>query len=203
MVNSKTFDLTVNAFRDLVAEVFSGTNENQKTKLRKMLNQFTRISRKRKTDGQIISTEVKNTSMLDTLISNHFPKEINKAKINEISEILQSHKRPDLVKEIKNLVLLNTRAIDFPNMTEMDTSTTKVLPTEMLKAVLEKLGYKSLSSARQICKRWKEIIDGFKLVEKAFGKHLMFNYELKKLYICRWLRNNMFAFSLVRLMNKY
>ena len=69
----------------------------------------------------------------------------------------------DLVKEMKNLVLLNTKAIDFPN---------KVLPTEMLKAILEKLDYKSLCSARQICKRWKEIIDGFKLVEKAFGKHL-------------------------------
>ena len=78
----------------------------------------------------------------------------------------------DLAKEMKNLVLHNTRAIDFPNMTEMDTSTNKVLPTEMLKAILEKLDYKSLASARQICKRWKEIIDGFKLVEKAFGKHL-------------------------------
>ena len=77
----------------------------------------------------------------------------------------------DLVKEMINLVLLNTRAIDFPNMTEMDTSTTKDLPTEMLKAILEKLDYKSLASARQICKRWKEIIDGFKLVEKNFGKH--------------------------------
>ena len=78
----------------------------------------------------------------------------------------------DLVKETKNLVLLNTRAIDFPNMTEMDTSTTKDLPTEMLKAILEKLDYKSLCSARQICKRWKDIIDGFDLVEKAFGKNL-------------------------------
>ena len=78
----------------------------------------------------------------------------------------------DLVKEMKNLVLLNTRAIDGPKIAEMDTSTTKVLPTEMLKAILEKLDYKSLCSARQICKRWKEIIDGFKLVEKNFSKHL-------------------------------
>ena len=172
MVNSKIFDLTVNTFGYFVTEVFSGTDENQKTKLRKMLNQFTRISRKRKTNGQIISTEVENTSMLDTLISNHFPKEINKAKINEISEILQSHKRPDLVKEIKNLVLLKTRVIEGPKMADMDTLNNKVLPTEMLKAILEKLDYKSLASARQICKRWKEIIDGFKLVEKAFGKHI-------------------------------
>ena len=170
MVNSKTFDLTVKAFGNLVTEVFSGTDENQKTKLRKMLNQFTRNSRKRKTDGQIISTEVENTSMLDTLISNHFPKEINKAKINEISEILQSNKRPDLVKEINDLVLLNARVIDSPKMAKMDMLSNKVLPIEMLKAILEKLDYKSLCSARQICKRWKEIIDGFKLVEKAFGR---------------------------------
>ena len=182
MVNSKTFDLTVNTFGDLITEVFSDTDENQKTKLRKMLNQFTRISRKRKTNGQIISTEVEDTSMLDTLISNHFPKEINKAKINEISEILQNNKRPDLVKEINNLVLLNARVIDGPKKAEMYTSTNKVLPTEMLKAILKKLDYKSLCSARRICKRWKEIIDGFELVEKAFGKHLlkMFIYELEK-----------------------
>ena len=30
MVNSKTFDLTVNAFGDFVHEVFSGDDENQK-----------------------------------------------------------------------------------------------------------------------------------------------------------------------------
>ena len=95
---------------------------------------------------------------------NHFPKEINKANFKEAIR--------ELVKEINNLVLLNTKGIDFLNMTEMDTSTNKVLPTEMLKAILEKLDYKSLASARQICKRWKEIIDGFKLVEKAFGKNL-------------------------------
>ena len=59
MVNSKTFDLTVNAFGKLVTEVFSGTDESQKTKLRKMLNQFTKTSRKRKPAGQIVSQEKK------------------------------------------------------------------------------------------------------------------------------------------------
>ena len=51
MVNSETFDLIVNAFGNLVAEVFSGTE----AKLRKMLNQFTKIGWKRKPDGQINS----------------------------------------------------------------------------------------------------------------------------------------------------
>ena len=59
MVNSKTFDLTVNAFGKLVTEVFSGTDESQKAKLRKMLNQFTKTSRKRKPAGQIVSQEKK------------------------------------------------------------------------------------------------------------------------------------------------
>ena len=144
MVNAKTFDLTVNAFGDFVTEVFSGTDERQKTKLRNMLNQFTRNSRKRKIDGQIHSSIVEDFSMQETLTSNHFPKEINKAKINEISEILQSNKRPDLVKEINDLVLLNARVIDSPKMAEMDTSTNKVLPTEMLKMILKPMKRKEL-----------------------------------------------------------
>ena len=47
MVTSSIFDLTVNAFSDLVTEVFSGTDESQKTKLREVLGQFARISKNR------------------------------------------------------------------------------------------------------------------------------------------------------------
>ena len=56
MISSSVFDLTVNAFGDFVNEVFSGTDENQKTKLRSKLNQFSKISngdRKRMPDDQI------------------------------------------------------------------------------------------------------------------------------------------------------
>ena len=58
MVNSKTFDLTINAFGDFVTEVFSGTDENQKAKLRTKLIQFSKISNgewKMNSDGQIKS----------------------------------------------------------------------------------------------------------------------------------------------------
>ena len=48
MVNSKTFDLTVKAFGDLVTEVFSGTDESQKAKLRTKLNQFSKISKSKR-----------------------------------------------------------------------------------------------------------------------------------------------------------
>ena len=44
MLRTNIFDLTVNAFGDLVTEVFTGTDENQKAKLRRVLEHFTKIS---------------------------------------------------------------------------------------------------------------------------------------------------------------
>ena len=69
---------------------------------------------------------------------------------------------------------IKTRVEDGSKMAGMDVMINKVLPTEMLKTILERLDYKSLCFARQICMRWKEIINGFDLVEKAFSKHLEF-----------------------------
>ena len=46
----------------------------------------------------------------------------------------------------------------------------QILPTELMKKILENLDCKSLDSARLCCKRWKEIIDVFELKEKALGK---------------------------------
>ena len=56
MISSNVFDLTVKAFGDLVTEVFSGTDENQKAKLRTKLIQFSKISKsvgKRNSDSHI------------------------------------------------------------------------------------------------------------------------------------------------------
>ena len=77
MVNSKTFDLTVNAFGDFVTEVFSGTDENQKAKLRTKLNQFSKISKsegKRKLDGQISGIQAKKKRLSD--VENTLPPEM-------------------------------------------------------------------------------------------------------------------------------
>ena len=74
MVSPNIVDLTVNAFADFVHEVFSGTDENQKAKLRTMLNQFTKISRKRKPDGQINSVQAKKRRLSD--IENILPPEM-------------------------------------------------------------------------------------------------------------------------------
>ena len=46
----------------------------------------------------------------------------------------------------------------------------EVLPPELLKKILENLGFKSLVSALQSCKYWKGIIDAFELQKKALGK---------------------------------
>ena len=49
-------------------------------------------------------------------------------------------------------------------------SVNEVLPTELLKKILENLGIKSLCFAKQTCKHWNEIVDEFELVEKALSK---------------------------------
>ena len=77
MVNSNIFDLTVNAFADLVTEVFDSTDENQKAKLRRMLNHFTKISSfdgKRKLISQNNNVQSKKTRL--SVIHNILPPEI-------------------------------------------------------------------------------------------------------------------------------
>ena len=50
--------------------------------------------------------------MIDTILSDSFPKEVTKAKVKEIFEILHTQERPDLIKEIKNLLQLKTNGKD-------------------------------------------------------------------------------------------
>ena len=51
-------------------------------------------------------------------------------------------------------------------------SINQVLPTEMLKKILENLDVKSLCSSKQTCKLWKNIIEKFELVKHVSGKVL-------------------------------
>ena len=93
MVNSKTFDLTVNAFGDFVNEVFSGDDENQKAKLRTKLIQFSKISndeRKRNSDDQIGSVQVRKRTLSD--VENILPPEMAEKilKLLKLKEICQA-----------------------------------------------------------------------------------------------------------------
>ena len=101
-----------------------------------------------------------------------FPMDINQDKIKEIFEILQSQQRPDLVKEMNNLLLKTIKQCcskgeeTKPNIPAIN----KVFPMEILKKILEQLDLKSICVARQSCKYWLGLIDGFELVEKISGK---------------------------------
>ena len=77
MVNSEYFDLTVKTFRDLVTEVFTGTDDNQKAKLRRIINSFTKIGSsysKRKLNGQNNNSKPKKLKF--SVIHNILPPEI-------------------------------------------------------------------------------------------------------------------------------
>ena len=93
MVNSKTFDLTVNTFGDFVNEVFSGDDESQKAKLRTKLNQFSKISKsegKRNSDSQINSVQTKKRRVSD--VENILPPEMLEKilKLLKLKEICQA-----------------------------------------------------------------------------------------------------------------
>ena len=46
----------------------------------------------------------------------------------------------------------------------------ETLPNEIFVKILKMLGYKSIKMAITTCKRWKQIIDDFKIVETAYCK---------------------------------
>ena len=134
---------------------------------------------------------IEDFALIDILLSDSFPKEVNKSKIKDIFEILQSQERPDLAQELKKLMLFKSirkdgsksddesNAVDLPLIN-------KVLPTEMLKKILENLDCKSLCNAKHAFKRWKDIIDEFRFVEKSLGKILEFCFVHFQKCELRW-----------------
>ena len=46
----------------------------------------------------------------------------------------------------------------------------ETLPNEIFVKILKMLGYKSIKNALATCKRWKQIINDFKIVEAAYCK---------------------------------
>ena len=170
---------------------------------------------------------IEDIATLDTILADSFPKEINKAIIREIFEILQSQERPDLVNELKSFVLLKKTGENVTKLVEENSqeepnlakemknsilpksngkrglklserkkiehsSINKVdeLPTEILKKILEKLDIQSLFLAKQICRRWNEIIDKFEFLELASSKFLKSSFQFPSLFIifffCRY-----------------
>ena len=50
----------------------------------------------------------------------------------------------------------------------------EILPPEMVEKILKLLNYKDLCQAKQVCRRWKEIIDLGNLMKKSKSKILAF-----------------------------
>ena len=105
MVSPNIFDLTVNAFADLVTEVFSSTDESQKAKLRKKLIQFSKISndeRKRNSDDQIASVQVRKRRVSD--VENILPPELLE-KILKLLNFLDICKAQFICKRWKDIII--------------------------------------------------------------------------------------------------
>ena len=75
----------------------------------------------------------------------------------------------DEMKKLLGLLMLKISGRDKTMVNRVN----HVLPTEVLKKILEKLDFKSLGLARQTCKCWKEIIDVFELVKQAYRKSIV------------------------------
>ena len=73
MVNPSYLDSIGNSFRAVVIEVFSGTDENQKAKLKRMLDSFTQISQWNSTNNKTIELAKK---MRLSVIHNILPSEM-------------------------------------------------------------------------------------------------------------------------------
>ena len=130
----------------------------------------------------LISKMIEDFALLDKICS-YLPKEISKAKVKEIFEILKTQERPDLTQELEKLLLFKTNGNEGLKIAEKEKTAlslvNQALPTEMLKKILENLDIKSLCIAKQTCKRWIDVINGFQLVEKALSKFFEF-FSLSK-----------------------
>ena len=124
---------------------------------------------------------IEDFALLDKICSD-LPKEISKAKVKEIFEILKTQERPDLTQELEKLLLFKTNGNEGLKIAEKEKTAlslvNQALPTEMLKKILENLDIKSLCYAKQTCKRWKEIIEKFELSKQASSKFLSSNIKL-------------------------
>ena len=79
-----------------------------------------------------------DSEILDKILGDSIPQEINKTKIKEIFEILQSQERPDLVNELKSFVLLKKTGENVTKLVEENSQEEPNLAKEMKNSVLPK-----------------------------------------------------------------
>ena len=110
-----------------------------------------------------------------------------KSVVNKLGRCFWSQSNCDLISKNQiweYFLSITTKEQINTDMVKQTQFINQVFPTEILKKILERLDIKSLCSAKQTCKHWKNIIDTFKFLENASSKYLvyrMFHFYFSKL----------------------
>ena len=174
MVSSSYLDSIGNEFGAMIVGVFSGTDEDQKAKLRNMLDCFTQIS--------LSGIESKwkpdipnNSTHLDS-IGNEFvalvveifsgSDEDQKAKLRRMLDGYTQISLVGIKRKWKPDILTNINQAKNMRLSVIH----NILPPEMMEKILKLLNFKDICQVQLTCRRWNEIIFKGNLLKKASGK---------------------------------
>ena len=177
MVNSSYLDSIGNEFGAIVVGVFSGTDEDQKAKLRRMLHHFTQISLGGiKKEWKI---DISNNSTPLDSIGNAFgavvleifsgSDEDQKAKLRRMLHCYSQISLVGIKRKWKPNILNSIRQANREKNIRLSLIH-NILPPEMMEKILKLLKFKDICQVQLTCKRWNEIIVKGNLLKKASGK---------------------------------
>ena len=176
MVNSTQLDLAGNTFGAVIIQVFSGTDEDQKAKVRRMLDCFTQISLG--INSKWKSDIPNNSTHLDS-IGNTFEAvvieiysggdEDQKAKLKRMLNCYTQISLVGIKRKWRPNILNSIRQANREKNIRLSLIHNN-LPSEMMEKILRLLNFKDICQVQLTCKRWNEIIVKGNLLKKASGK---------------------------------
>ena len=173
MVSSSYLDSIGNKFGAMVIQVFSGTDEDQKTKLRRMLHCFTEISlggTKRDWKSDITNNSTHLESIGDTfeavVIEIFSGSDENlKAKVKRMLNCYTQISLVGIKRKWKPEILTNINQAKTMRLSVVH----NILPPEMIEKILRFLNFKDICQVQLTCRKWNEIIVKGNLLKKASG----------------------------------
>ena len=176
MVNSTQLDLAGNTFGAVVIQVFSGTDEDQKAKVRRMLDCFTQISLGIKSKWK---SDIQNNLTHLDLAGNTFENvvieifsgsdEDQKAKLRRMLNCYTQISLVGIKRKWRPNILNSIRQANREKNIRLSLIH-NILPSEMMEKILRLLNFKDICQVQLTCKRWNEIIVKGNLLKKASGK---------------------------------
>ena len=176
MVNSTQLDLAGNTFGSVIIQVFSGTDEDQKAKVRRMLDCFTQISLGIKSKWK---SDIPNNSDQLESIGNGFgavvleifsgSDEDQKAKLRRMLHCYSQISLVGIKRKWKPNILNSIRQANREKNIRLSLIH-NILPPEMMEKILRLLNFKDICQVQLTCRRWNEIIVKGNLLKKASGK---------------------------------